>query len=188
MDRERRRRFIEQSWNDSILPVLIEYIRIPNKSPAFDLSWQANGYMETAVALIEQWCREHALPDMTVEVVRLEGRTPLLLMEVPGDGQDGVLLYGHLDKQPEMSGWRKELGPWRPVLAGDRLYGRGAGDDGYAVFAALSALRALADQGIWIGSPIGSALRASLSVWIPAAATTTSSGAPLPCAAWPPAC
>ena len=148
MDRERTRRFIEQSWNESVLPTLIEYIRIPNKSPAFDPNWQANGHMETAVALIENWCREHSLPDMTLEVVRLEGRTPLLLMEVPGEGQDSVLLYGHLDKQPEMSGWRKDLGPWHPVLEGDRLYGRGAGDDGYAVFAALNALRALADQAI----------------------------------------
>lgn len=148
MDRQRTRRFIEQSWNDSILPALIEYIRIPNKSPAFDPRWHANGYMETAVALLEQWCRKHALPDMTVEVARLEGRTPLLLMDIPGDRQDGVLLYGHLDKQPEMSGWRTGLGPWHPVLEGDRLYGRGAGDDGYAVFAALSALRALADQGV----------------------------------------
>jgi acetylornithine deacetylase/succinyl-diaminopimelate desuccinylase-like protein len=148
MDRERIRRFVEQSWEESAVAALFAYIRIPNKSPAFDPSWQASGHMESAVALIEQWCREHSLPDMALEVVRLEGRTPLLLMEVPGDGQDCVLLYGHLDKQPEMTGWREDLGPWRPVREGDRLYGRGAGDDGYAVFAALNALRALAEQSI----------------------------------------
>lgn len=148
MDRERIRCFVERSWNESILPALVKYIRIPNKSPAFDPSWQAKGHMETAVALIERWCRTHALPNMTLEIARLDGRTPLLLLEVPGDGRDCVLLYGHLDKQPEMSGWRTELGPWRPVREGDRLYGRGAADDGYAVFAALSALRALADQAI----------------------------------------
>lgn len=148
MDRNRIRRFVAQSWDESVLPTLVEYIRIPNKSPAFDPIWQANGHMESAVTLVEQWCQAHALPEMTLEIVRLEGRTPLLLMEVPGTGQANVLLYGHLDKQPEMSGWREELGPWHPVQQGDRLYGRGAGDDGYAVFASLTALRALADQGI----------------------------------------
>lgn len=148
MDRERARAFVEQSWNQGVLPALVDYIRIPNKSPAFDPNWQANGYMDSAVALVEQWCHEHAPPNMTLEVLRLPGRTPLLLMEIPGDGQDCILLYGHLDKQPEMSGWRGELGPWLPVLAGDRLYGRGAADDGYAVFAALTALRVLADQAI----------------------------------------
>ena len=31
-------------------------------------------------------------------------------------------LYGHLDKQPEMTGWRDGLGPWTPVLEDDKLY------------------------------------------------------------------
>ncbi|MGF1615104.1 MAG: M20/M25/M40 family metallo-hydrolase [Gammaproteobacteria bacterium] len=148
MDRERTRRFVERLWSESVIPTLVNYIRIPNKSPAFDPAWQTNGHMDTAVALIEQWCRQQALAHMSLEVVRLEGRTPVLLLEIPGEGRDGVLLYGHLDKQPEMSGWRKGLGPWSPVLQGDRLYGRGAGDDGYAVFAALSAIGALQDQAI----------------------------------------
>ena len=33
---------------------------------------------------------------------------------------DVVVLYGHLDKQPEMEGWRDGLGPWTPVLAAGR--------------------------------------------------------------------
>src|SRR5581483_11536807 len=75
-------------------------------------------------------------------------RTPLLKIDVPGQGADCVLMYGHLDKQPEMTGWSDGLGPWQPVLRGDRLYGRGAADDGYAMFAGLSALAALQEQGI----------------------------------------
>jgi acetylornithine deacetylase/succinyl-diaminopimelate desuccinylase-like protein len=69
-------------------------------------------------------------------------------MDLPGEGNDTVLLYGHLDKQPEMSGWRAGLAPWTPVLEGDRLYGRGGADDGYAAFASLAALEALCEQGV----------------------------------------
>ena len=80
--------------------------------------------------------------------MRLPGRTPLIYMEIPGDVDATVLLYGHLDKQPEMTGWRDGLGPWEPVINGDRLYGRGGADDGYAAFASLAAIQVLQDQGI----------------------------------------
>jgi acetylornithine deacetylase/succinyl-diaminopimelate desuccinylase-like protein len=149
MDAQRLQFFVDRQWEESILPRLIEYIRIPNKSPLFDPDWKANGHMDRAVGLAEEWCREQSIPGMTVQVVRLGERTPLLFIEVPGaTREDTVLLYGHLDKQPEMSGWRPGLGPWLPVVEGDRLYGRGGADDGYAVFASLAALRALSDQGV----------------------------------------
>jgi len=148
MDISRAQSLIEQTWQDSIVPQLVEYIRIPNKSPAFDADWQAHGYMDDAVALIETWCRAQPLRGLSVEVVRLPGRTPLICMEIPGDVDATVLLYGHLDKQPEMTGWREGLGPWQPVIDGDRLYGRGGADDGYSAFASLTAMHALQDQGI----------------------------------------
>jgi len=56
-------------------------------------------------------------------------------------------MYGHLDKQPEMTGWREGLGPWLPVIEDGKLYGRGGADDGYAVFASLAAIGALQAQG-----------------------------------------
>src|SRR5260370_7240896 len=99
--------------------------------------------MDRVVARFENWARRQPLKGMTVEVVRLEGRTPLLFMEIPGDSSDCVLLYGHMDKQPEMTGWREGLGPWNPVREGDRLYGRGSADDGYAMFACLGAITSL---------------------------------------------
>ncbi len=148
MDVARAQSLIEQTWQDAIVPQLIEYIRIPNKSPVFDPDWQTHGYMEDAVDLIEGWCRAQPLRGLNVEVVRLDGRTPLIFMELPGEGDATVLLYGHLDKQPEMSGWREGLGPWEPVLEGERLYGRGGADDGYSAFAALAALQALQEQGV----------------------------------------
>ena len=150
LDFARTKKLIDQCWADEIVPTLVEYIKIPNKSPAFDPDWAAHGYMEEAVALFERWARAKlpSLPGATLEVVRLPGRTPVILIDVPGEGEDTVLLYGHLDKQPEMIGWTEGFGPWVPRLEGDKLYGRGGADDGYAMFGALSALMALREQGV----------------------------------------
>jgi len=142
------RQFVASSWDDMVVPRLSEYIRIPNKSPAFDPEWEAHGHMDQAIALLEAWCRDQPIAGMKVEVVRLDGRTPLLFIEIPGDSDDVVLLYGHYDKQPEFSGWHDDLGPWKPVIRDGRLYGRGGADDGYAVFGSLTAVRALQEQQI----------------------------------------
>ena len=98
MDHTRARDFVDQMWDDSIVPELCDYVRIPNKSPLFDPDWEKHGYMDEAVALMERWCRAQPVKDMSVEVVRLPGRTPVLFIEVPGSGEETVLLYGHLDK------------------------------------------------------------------------------------------
>src|ERR1043165_7490497 len=150
MDTARLQQFAEAFWDDSILPSITEYIRIPNKSPAYDPKWAEHGYMDDAVKLMETWARRElaAFPGATLEVVRLAGRTPLIFMDIPGDKADTVLLYGHLDKQPEMKGWAEDLGPWIPVRKGDKLYGRGSADDGYAIYASLAALKALREQNV----------------------------------------
>jgi len=150
MDTARITRYISDLWDAEIVPQLMEYIRIPNKSPMFDKEWVAHGYMDAAVKLMESWARGKLsqLPGATLEVVRLQGRTPLIYIEVPGQNDDTVVLYGHLDKQPEMTGWSEGLGPWTPVLKGDKLYGRGGADDGYAIFGSLAALLALREQGV----------------------------------------
>jgi len=135
-------------WDEEIVPQLVEYIKIPNKSPMFDADWEKHGYMDQAVALLETWARKQSIAGMTLEVVRLPGRTPLIFIDIPGQGDDCILLYGHLDKQPEMTGWSDHLGPWKPVLEGDRLYGRGGADDGYAMFGSLAAIMALKEQGV----------------------------------------
>lgn len=163
MDISRVERYVGEKWDDEIVPQLVEYIRIPNKSPMFDSDWVAHGYMDDAVKLMERWARAQNVPGMQVEVVRLEGRTPLIFIDIPAsDGahadalasatstrsDDCVLLYGHLDKQPEMTGWDDDLGPWTPVIKGDRLYGRGGADDGYALFGSIAAIQALQAQGV----------------------------------------
>ncbi|HSP99690.1 MAG TPA: M20/M25/M40 family metallo-hydrolase, partial [Candidatus Dormibacteraeota bacterium] len=137
---------IDDVWRTSIVPALERYIAIPNQSPAFDPQWQAHGHMERAVQLIVDWVRAQQVDGLHVEVVRLDGRTPVVWMELPGESAETVLLYGHLDKQPPMEGWQVGLGPWTPVLRDGKLYGRGGADDGYAAFACVAALQALQRQ------------------------------------------
>jgi acetylornithine deacetylase/succinyl-diaminopimelate desuccinylase-like protein len=141
------RRFVDSTWDASIVPELCDYVRIPNLSPLFDPAWERHGHMERAVQLVADWCRRQPIAGMTLEIARLPGRTPLIVIEIPGTG-DTVLLYGHLDKQPEFTGWHEGLSPWEPVIRDGRLYGRGAADDGYAAFSSLTAIAALEAQRI----------------------------------------
>lgn len=148
MDLPGLRQFVEHLWQKSVISQLEAYVRIPNKSPAFDPQWQSHGFMDQAVELMAQWCRAQALPGASVEIRRLPGVTPLLLVDIPGELAQSVLLYGHLDKQPEFTGWLPGLGPWEPVIRDGKLYGRGGADDGYAVFSSLTAIAALKAQSI----------------------------------------
>lgn len=145
-------RHIADHWTREIIPRLTEYIAIPAKSPLFDPDWIAHGHIERVVDLAVNWARQQPIAGMRVEVVRLPARTPTLFIDIPPSGEKekpgNILLYGHLDKQPEMTGWRDGLGPWRPVIQDGKLYGRGGADDGYAVFSALSAIAALQAQNI----------------------------------------
>jgi acetylornithine deacetylase/succinyl-diaminopimelate desuccinylase-like protein len=144
--------FVERAWATDIVPELERYITIPNVSAAYDAEWDANGHMEAAVQLVRGWCAARSIPGLDVDVQRIPGRTPLIVVEVPATdpalAERTVLLYGHLDKQPEMTGWREGLGPWSPVIDGDRLYGRGGADDGYAAFASLLAIEAAERAGL----------------------------------------
>ncbi|MEX2150679.1 MAG: M20/M25/M40 family metallo-hydrolase [Steroidobacteraceae bacterium] len=148
MDFKRAQQSTADRFRESIVRRLCDYIRIPNKSPLFDANWQKNGHMDRAAELMADWCREQPIQGLKVEILRAEGRTPLLFCEIPGSGEDTALLYGHMDKQPEFTGWAEGLAPWEPVLRDGKLYGRGGADDGYAVFSSLTAIRLLQEQGI----------------------------------------
>ncbi|MFZ3220576.1 MAG: M20/M25/M40 family metallo-hydrolase [Rhodoferax sp.] len=136
-------------WDDQIVPCLEDYIRVPAKSPMFDADWEAHGYIDTVVRATAAWIESQKVSGLTLEIVRLPGRTPVLFFEVAAtrpESTQTVLVYGHLDKQPEFSGWRSDLGPWTPHLEDGRLYGRGGADDGYAAYAAIAAIQALKTQ------------------------------------------
>ncbi len=141
----------QRLWADEIIAALSDYIRIPAISAAYEPRWAELGHIDAATELIRAWCAARPIAGMTVERHDLPGRSPLLLIEIApfgaGTAERTVLLYGHLDKQPEMTGWSADHGPWDPVVIDGRLYGRGGGDDGYAAFAALGAVQLVQHHG-----------------------------------------
>jgi acetylornithine deacetylase/succinyl-diaminopimelate desuccinylase-like protein len=143
--------YADRRWDEAIVPALTDYIGVPAKSPMFDAEWQAHGHLERVVRDAAAWVESRKVPGLTLEVVRIEGRTPVIFFEIPATrpaSSDTVVMYGHLDKQPEFTGWRNDLGPWTPKYEGGLLYGRGGADDGYAVYAAITAVEALKAQGL----------------------------------------
>ena len=142
---------IGQVWDAQIVPQLTDYIRIPAKSPMFAPDWAAEGLLDTVVRNAAAWVEAQKVAGLTLEIVRLPGRTPVLFFEVAAtraQSTQTVLMYGHLDKQPEFEGWRKDLGPWTPLYEDGKLYGRGGADDGYAVYASIAAVQELQRQGV----------------------------------------
>ncbi|MCS4509996.1 M20/M25/M40 family metallo-hydrolase [Xylophilus ampelinus] len=142
---------VSARWDGDIVRRIADYIAIPAKSPAFEKDWAALGYLDTVVRNAAEWVEAQKVEGLQWEIVRLPGRTPVLFFEVPATGTtvaETVLMYGHLDKQPEFTGWRSGLGPWTPVYDEGKLYGRGSADDGYAVYAAVAAVQALKAQGV----------------------------------------
>jgi acetylornithine deacetylase/succinyl-diaminopimelate desuccinylase-like protein len=143
--------FAARTWDDEIVPALTDYIAVPAKSPMFDAEWARHGHIERVITDAARWVEARGIAGLRLEVVRLPGRTPLIFFDVPATkpgSSDTICLYGHLDKQPEFNGWRADLGPWTPKYQEGLLYGRGGADDGYAIYAAITAIQSLDRQGI----------------------------------------
>lgn len=148
MDSAKLKSAVSKIWDESGIPALSKFVEIPCKSPPFNPDWQTNGTFDKAINLFIDWATSQGIPGVKGEAIRLEGRTPLLFIEVPGTIDKTILFYGHMDKMPESEGWDEGLGPWKPVLKNDRLYGRGAADDGYAALAPIIAIKALREQNL----------------------------------------
>ncbi len=143
--------YADEAWDQRIVPALTDYIAVPAKSPMFDADWAQHGLLERVVHDAARWVESRQVAGLKLEVLRIEGRTPLIFFDIPATragSSDTVLLYGHLDKQPEFNGWRSDLGPWTPKYENGLLYGRGGADDGYAVYAAITAIEALDREGV----------------------------------------
>jgi acetylornithine deacetylase/succinyl-diaminopimelate desuccinylase-like protein len=141
---------VSRQWDGDIVRQLTDYIAIPAKSPGFDKDWAQHGYIETVLRNAAAWVEAQKVEGLKLEIVRLPGRTPVLFFEIAAtkaQSAQTVLMYGHLDKQPEFTGWRSDLGPWTPKYEDGKLYGRGGADDGYAVYASIAAVQALKAQG-----------------------------------------
>ena len=140
---------VSQAWDGDILRQLTDYIQIPAKSPSFDAQWAEHGHLDAVLRNAAQWVEAQKVAGLQLEIIRLPGRTPVMFFDIPAtlaNASQTVLMYGHMDKQPEFSGWRSDLGPWTPKYENDKLYGRGGADDGYAVYASIAAVQALKNQ------------------------------------------
>jgi len=140
--------FVSNFWDTAVMPTLKQYVSIPCKSQSFDANWQQSGFFDEAINLLTQWMRAQNLPGLQVETVRLENYAPCVYAEIPGHTGKTVMFYGHLDKMPEATGWREDLDPWKPVVEGDKLYGRGSVDNGYSLFSAITAIKCLQAQNL----------------------------------------
>ncbi len=182
MDQNTVHRAVAEGWSTSALPSLAEFVEIPALSPGFDTSWAETGHLRAAVEHVRDWIAARGLPGARLEILGLEGRSPLLMVDVPATSSAAargtVILYGHLDKQPSVGEWSEGLDPWKPVVRDGRLYGRGAVDDGYSGYAATLALEAVRAA----GGEHARARSPSWSAWTPAAATTSGCGSPTACA------
>ncbi len=142
---------VSAQWDGDIVKQISDYITIPCKSPSFDKDWASHGHIDTVMRNAASWVEAQKVEGLKLEVVRLDGRTPVLFFEVPAtkaESTQTVLMYGHLDKQPEFTGWRSDLGPWTPKYEDGKLFGRGGADDGYAVYASIAAIQALKAQNV----------------------------------------
>src|SRR5689334_21693949 len=132
---------IVRRWDEDVLPSLTELVAIPAVSPAYDPGWATHRELHAAAAHAAAWMKRNGA---ATEVIELPGRSPLVLAEVPATpgraGHGTTVLYGHLDKQPTDE-------PWRSEVRDGRLHGRGSADDGYAGYAALTALAAAGAHG-----------------------------------------
>jgi acetylornithine deacetylase/succinyl-diaminopimelate desuccinylase-like protein len=142
--------YVDQAWAAAV-PTMMDYVAIPARSPMFDPAWEEHGHLARAARLLRDWASARTIDGANVELIERPGLTPVLLVEIPATdaalADRTVLMYGHLDKQPEMLPWSDGLGPWTPVLRGERLYGRGGADDGYSIVAALIAIEAVREAG-----------------------------------------
>lgn len=145
---EKMSQFIDQFWEQNIVSSLSTYIEIPNKSPSFDKDWHENGFMAEAMQHVIAWVKSQDVEGLSIDLHEMEGRTPTLLLEYPGEIHETILIYGHLDKQPEFEGWIDGLEPWKAIRREDKLYGRGGADDGYAIYSAIAIIKSLLDQNL----------------------------------------
>ncbi|PJA47627.1 peptidase M20 [Candidatus Uhrbacteria bacterium CG_4_9_14_3_um_filter_36_7] len=148
IQKERAINFIEHDWEENIIPALSDYITIPCLSPEFDKDWERNGFIDEAMKQLETWVQNQGIRGLSCEILKLPGKTPVLFIEVDSSEKTSVFFYGHIDKQPQATGWDEGLHPFKAVRKGSKLYGRGSVDDGYALFCALSSIKALQDQGL----------------------------------------
>jgi acetylornithine deacetylase/succinyl-diaminopimelate desuccinylase-like protein len=143
---------IDRRFRSRGIELLESFVSIRSLSPAFDPLWREHGEISRALDLFGTWASTLEIPGLRWRRSDISGRTPALVVEIPPSSQressGGVLIYGHLDKQPASAPWHEDTDPFVATRSGDLLYGRGVVDDGYSLPCALLALESLAQAGL----------------------------------------
>jgi acetylornithine deacetylase/succinyl-diaminopimelate desuccinylase-like protein len=108
-----------QQHRERFVSELLDYVRIPS------ISQTGEGIQ----AAIDFLCRSFSRLGASTQVLQTSGN-PIVLAEVgPAHAPFTLLVYGHYDVVPAQgqAGWRTE--PFEPVVEGDRIWGRGTGDN-----------------------------------------------------------
>jgi acetylornithine deacetylase/succinyl-diaminopimelate desuccinylase-like protein len=148
MNYQHTTKLVEEKFESDLLTGLSDFIKIDNLSPSYDPEWNSNGKLEAAAKFCLDWVLKEGVEGLKGEIIKEDDKTPLIFIEIDARGSDrNFLLYGHFDKQPHFSGWAEGLGPTIPVIKDGWLYGRGGADDGYAIFSAVTAIKAIQKQG-----------------------------------------
>eukprot|EP00824_Muranothrix_gubernata_P021667 TRINITY_DN479_c0_g1_i1.p1 TRINITY_DN479_c0_g1~~TRINITY_DN479_c0_g1_i1.p1 ORF type:complete len:483 (+),score=91.68 TRINITY_DN479_c0_g1_i1:3-1451(+) len=143
--------FVEKNWEESVLPSLKDFIRIPNITPTLDSTWETNGNAEKAVKLVYDWVEKQNLKGAKMEILKEPGKPHTIFIEIDAQGGNtkNVMLYAHMDKMPPSEGeWDEGLSPYEPVIKDGLMYGRGCADDGYGVYACILPIKACQEMGI----------------------------------------
>jgi acetylornithine deacetylase/succinyl-diaminopimelate desuccinylase-like protein len=113
-----------------------------------DPDYLTNGLVQKCMEQVDGEIQKLGVKGLSKKIYHAENNLPMVVYVVEGsEGVDkNVLIYGHLDKQPYGAGW--ETDPTDPVIKNGKMYGRGGGDDGYAPFSAMLAIKAAQDQGV----------------------------------------
>ena len=150
MNKDKTLETVNTHWDNWFVAGLGDFIRVPNLTPMVDPEYLTNGLVEKAMDLVDSYINKLGINGLSKKVYRSETGLPLICYVVePSEGcTKNVMIYGHLDKQPYGNGWDEDLSPTEPVIKGECMYGRGGGDDGYAPFSTMLAIKACQEQGI----------------------------------------
>ena len=151
LNADKTREIIDAHWDNWYVKGLCEFIEVPNLTPMVDPNYLTNGLNEKAMALVDDYINKLEIKGISKKIFQPDGMTPLIVYAVDkaeGGSDAQIMFYGHLDKQPWMDGWDEGLGPTKPVIRGEYLYGRGGGDDGYSPFSTMLAIKNAQLQGI----------------------------------------
>jgi acetylornithine deacetylase/succinyl-diaminopimelate desuccinylase-like protein len=139
--------YIGDEFDKNILPSFKEFLSVPNISPSYDKDWNKNGFLKQAATVLLEYAQNIGISGLNASLCtgEEENVTPFLYIDIDSTSKDEkrVLLYGHYDKQPPLTGWEQGKGPYSPIVEDDYLYGRGAADDGCSFYAALTSIKAL---------------------------------------------